>query len=1174
MTDSNIDGTESPVSGLRAASLRLTARQIVVRDFLEKKAPGLSAMYHGVLFALSRRDNPERFVHAAQSCRELIRGLRRALPDVPQDSSPAQAIHKIRDLIVFEDGNHTDQQVRNEVAKLKPYYEATQVTRRQRHEGVIEHASQGPPPHDADKRKAAADLQGYEDWLSKIAHHGRQTTEAEFLRRLDAFESTLEVLAAEYFTVDQRVQNMMEKADPTESEFLELQRLLSLRPPLAAHFFRNLANPDWLPKLRQAGYFKRPVDIITHTGGGVSCPSWPQTTYLIRCAESNPELVATILMEVEETSNSRVHQELVEVALKLPASKVTDFAEKAVSWIYNTYHTITLLPIRLSELAAKLADEGESEMAFEVADRILDVRSDEAKYENQTEEVGSSLSPSAEAYVDDWDYEKMITVLERHLSKKAALKFIRVLCYKLAKAIRLESKYRKNEEEATDTDYTYISRPAIEDHEQNFRADSTKDYLIDHIRDSCVTAIRSGKEITAVIDVLRAYKYPVFRRIELYLLTEFPDEGMEHIGRWLSEVKNFDHEHIYHEFRRLLQRAFGSVPPGVQKHYLEWVENGPDVCSYKMRMKERYGNEPNDDQVRSYLARWRLTKYKPIKEYLDDKRRRVHEGLSELEKPDEGAEFPLYMTSWVGPTSPKDAKQLSDMAVGEVIVFLQSWRASGGYRASSPEGLGRFLRDDVRSRAMEYAEIAGTIQPGFLRPVYLYYLFSGLEDATKDARQLNWSEVLLLADRIVFANNLPEPDQSAGEFETGWEGVRKAIASLFSQALGDINVIASRFRDAIWKLIEKLTHEGEPTSFYEEQYGGSNLSPVDMSINTVRGQAAHALFQYLLWVDRNANEGVESNEQKHNIPEEALPILERFLDTSQEATLTIRSVLAWYVQCLAGLDLEWTREHLDKLIPAEKELLRYRNAAFEGYFSFNKPNGYLFKNLRDFFMEAFIWANENGWHDEFHRAKENFVAHAAVYYWWGIDPLTGHDCLIKRVFAEGQLKLRAHALEHIGRSLETLLPIAEDGPQALERLQRLLEWRLTELAKSSVCDEERTEELKEFGWWFTYAQMDESWLLDKLVEILNVTRGQIEWAHKVLERLISFVPTSPIKVAECVNAIVQGDPSPWNIDYWTAHLDNLFKAIRESQDQDAWYICRGTINYLGDRGFRSFGSLL
>ena len=59
--------------------------------------------------------------------------------------------------------------------------------------------------------------------------------------------------------------------------------------------------------------------------------------------------------------------------------------------------------------------------------------------------------------------------------------------------------------------------------------------------------------------------------------------------------------------------------------------------------------------------------------------------------------------------------------------------------------------------------------------------------------------------------------------------------------------------------MEPITDDPEPTPDYEQKYGGSNMDPATMSINTARGEAMHAVVLYGLWVRRHIEKEFDAN---------------------------------------------------------------------------------------------------------------------------------------------------------------------------------------------------------------------------------------------------------------------------------------------------------------------------
>ncbi len=1119
---------------------------------------------------LRNKSNPDAVYQSSHSIRELIRRLPQIVPVLTVKPDRVNIVEKLKELINRYQDNPGLGNSNEWISEISTLIDQSSFSHRYILGELFDKCDQAGLSTQ-EKERSAKNLHDIYTWFVDVSHHRTKPSVNEVSRQINRFELILEVLFKPYFEIEPEIAKLIEIQNPSVENLNSLKSLL-IKRAFIEYCFRNLDNRNWLPLLKDANFFTKPIGIITHVDGAVSCPSWPQSSFLMKCAESDPDLVCKILEGVEDTDNARVHQELVEISLRLPSSMLETFAYRAKEWIKDQYHTITLLPVRLAELVAKLASENHILVALGVADTILDVKINEDKYKEQQETLSLKLPPEAEAYVDDWHYGKLLEITKSALIKVAAIDYLNIICQKLNKAIRIEHE-AKGDKEAK-IDYTYISRPAIEDNEQNTGTDKLKDHLISHIRDASIQVVQNNGSIDDILSCLRQFKYPVFFRIGLFILAEFPELCGKHIVAILQNNTLFPKPGIHHEFYRFLEKTFGSVDAEVQNVYYDWISSGPNLEHYKVIYEKETGVEPPPEQIKAYIGRWKLRQYSPIKSHLNGEHKIIYEDLMSKYKIEEFPEFLSYRTSWVGPTSPLNNEELNQKSVQDVIRYLKEWIPSGTHHSPSSEGLGRIFKDDVRNRAIEYTKLADSINPEGIRPVYIYYYYSGIEEAIRNNVEIDWQCIVKLSERLVKDDNLPEPDRTKDDFETGWQGVRKQVASLISEALKSPDIIPFDLRENIWNLIEILCKDGDPTIEYEAEYGGSNMSPVDMSINTVRGEAVHGLFHYLIWVDENINKEKDPKDKKHSIPEEAKPVLNRLLNTSIEPTLTIRSVIGWYIQCLAFLDLSYIQSNLTTIIPQDPELRKYRDATFEGYFSFNHSNGYLFRNLREFFTGAFDWANDSETEDSYHTPKQNYVEHLAVFYWWGIDSLTNDNCLIKRIFKNGNIKLRSHAFEFIGRSLERLSPIAKGGPEAFKRLKELLDWRLSELEVSDIEPEQKAEEMKEFGWWFTYAQMNQEWLLDTMLRVLSITNGKIEWTHEVLRHLYDFINVDSQKVAAVMDSIVRADPAPWNIEYWKEHLCQILEKIRNDKHKEAWEICKSTINFLGERGFRSFGKYL
>jgi hypothetical protein len=1150
----------------------LTDRQQAIMKYLEDKVPNLGKIYRGVIFALSQEDNPEHLVQAAHSAREFIRMLPKAFPRIPLHVEKIDLDSKVGELVSAFINKASYEEIERLLKELSERYNHSRIPHRERIKAVFKSIDKGSLPEEEQSR-AAKDLLAIYNWFVYTCHHGNEPNEKEFKKYFNGIEGTLYVMSHGYFEVQPELDRLMVIDCPNENHLNILKSLL-VKSSLIEYWFTQLENVSWLSLLQKAGFFSSPIGPDELPDGSIRCLSWPQSVFLMKCADKHPKEVTDIILSTERkpTENTRVHQEFVEIAIKLPSTEAARLIPYAKEWIRDKYHMITLLPTRLAELVAKLAKEGERESAFDLASAITDVQMDTEKYKKREKEEEFELSPKAKAYVKDWDYANMFKQFEQALFESNSLDFIMLLCEPLNKALDLENQ-SKNRKEFVD--YSWIWCPSVVGSEQNLGVDELKEILIKKISQFSKKFIGNDRQkMGQMFTLLRSYKFPIFKRIELHILSLEPTMDIDELTQTIGNHALFDEPHTYHEFYVLLEKGFQHIPEESQKAYLDWVKVGPNIDEFKNRSESNTGQDLTEEQLEQRTELWQLNHLAPIREHLTDEWKKLYDELVSKYKEPEHPEFLYHRTSWVGPTSPLSLADLSKKPVEEVITFLKEWQPPGGHFAPTPEGLGRFLSEDVARRPNDYLNYTHLLQLPEIRPVYFYYFFNGLKDSFKAGTEPNWDSLLGLAEALTFAEKLPEPKQSTDDFETGWSGAKKEIARFITESFQYTERVPFVFRDRIWKLITRLIEEPEPTVEYEAKYGGNNMSPIDLSINTGRGVAAHALFRYAYWCDENENKGISKGDQKHHIPEEMLRVVDVLLDPEKEPTETIRSVIGWYIHYLADLDLAWMQKNLSLIIPDDPIHRNLRNAVFEGYFSMNHPRGYMFKNLRAFYEAGFEWASTLDNTSTRHQARQHYFEHLMTFYWWGLESIEGKDSFIERLFGQAKVSVRAHALEYVGRSLETLLPIPPGGPEALERLRDLFDWRIERIKSSNLNPAEIQEELQAFGWWFTYGQMDQRWLIGRLNITLSMTEGVIDWTHGVLERLVSFVSEFPIEVALAVDAIVRGDKTPWNIDSWKDELSSLFEALKSSNNKEAWAKCRQTINYLGERGYRDFGRYL
>ena len=133
--------------------------------------------------------------------------------------------------------------------------------------------------------------------------------------------------------------------------------------------------------------------------------------------------------------------------------------------------------------------------------------------------------------------------------------------------------------------------------------------------------------------------------------------------------------------------------------------------------------------------------------------------------------------------------------------------------------------------------------------------------------------------------------KSEYDADTGWGWSRKAIADLLELGMTEgVAEIPYGCRDIVWRIVEPITDDPDPTPEYEARYGGTNMDPVTLSINTTRGEAMHAAMRFGVWVRRHLEKSKQAWRGFEEIPQ-LLKVLDAHLDP-QELSLAVRWSMA------------------------------------------------------------------------------------------------------------------------------------------------------------------------------------------------------------------------------------------------------------------------------------------
>jgi len=961
--------------------------------------------------------------------------------------------------------------------------------------------------------------------------------------------------------------DLLTRPHPTDHDLKRLTNEVPSNAVMRGYFFDRLENPEWLEPLWQKGFFRHPPQPIRNDEEGtIRFPPWPEARYLARMAQHEPELVTEIIRKMDDTDNANVLGDLVDAILAMPAKLSEQLGEKVAGWAERPY---LLLPEKLGQLIEYWATGGQAEEALRVARVLLDVLPDERRMKAASKE-DYWLPPEPRARFDTWNYEEILKKHYPELVRAAGLSALEVLCDLLESAIQLS---RTREDDHGPEDYSYIWRPAIEDHPQNLDQ-RIKDALVSGVRDAAELIVCSRRAtMEEVVNVLEHRPWKVFRRIALHVLRVFADQALPLIATRLTNRNLFDDVGTQHEYILLMQASFSRLTEEDQTKILGWIEAGPDIERFRERWQGNNGCAPSDEEVTHYLEEWqrdRLAWIGPenLPKDWHERYRTLVEHYGEPEHP----EFLIYREDgWIEPMSPKSADELKGMSFAEIVGFLKTWRPPDNvFREPSPEGLGRVLSSVVAQDPGPFAAEAKRFQD--LDPTYVRAVLSGFRDSLRQARAFDWEPVLDLCQWA-----LAQPREIEGrrvepmEADSDWGWTRKEVADLLSDGFDDAaGSIPIPLREKVWHILKLLTEDPDPTPEHEARYGGSNMDPATLSINTTRGEAMHAVVSYALWVRRHIDSQADAEDQPRRgfdeMPE-VREVLDAHLDVAQEPSPAIRAVYGQWFPWLVLLDSKWARDNATRIFPIGQGKEALLDAAWNTYVTFCKP----YDNVLDILREQYRYAVERiGCYRDDTRwlanPDERLAEHLMVFYWRGKLSLEGP--LLTAFWEKAPDGLRGYAIKFVGRALkqtEGYIPA-----EILDRFKQLWELRLA-IAKNAQQPSDFEKEIAAFGWWFVSDKFDVGWAIAQLYESLQLVH-QTDPEHMVLEHLARTVENHPVESAQCLRIIAEGDRESWELYTSRDHIRRILEvALR---NPTAGKEAERIIHYFGSRGFLEFRNLL
>lgn len=905
-----------------------------------------------------------------------------------------------------------------------------------------------------------------------------------------------------------------------------------------AFFFDQLTSADWLEPLWDKGLLSEPPEAQAQ-GDYVRYPIWPAARYLARVAEQAPNKVADIIEAMSETANTRVHEDLVAATLSMPPAIASRLVPRIESWLQLDSHPL-LLPERVTELILLFAQSGAGVEALRLARALLAV---------EGEPAGRSLS-RIRPRLPEYEFEEAVVRIWQPLTEIEDITALSMFVDLLDGA--LAAKAGVTENESFDDGSTYWRGELADGRNQGGRFDEAANALLDAVLGAGESLSAAGR-LEEVLGVLSQAKALVFERVALHLLSQYAETvPKELVKRQLVRRRRLANHSLEREYLAALRHCRGLLAASQVQQLAGWIKKGPTSTR---RVRERFG-----DEWAGFVAVWQARRLAALGDALPEADQQWRDELLDMVDPTDLTPAPSSgVTTWVGPTSPKEMTELANEGVEEVVEYLTTWEPTGDWAAPSREGLGRILSAVVAQRARDFSASARLFIG--VEPVYVRSLLSGLREAIKGPVSIVWQPVLELCEWVVErpTGTLHEAWQREDR-DPGWGWAWAELARLLQAALvegpsGIPRSHASRVRDVLLRLLQ----HPNPTPEDEERYGGPNMDPSTLSLNTTRGEALHALIQYTWWRKR-----VSGAERLELLVRRAL---DERVDPDAEPSLAVHSAFGRWFGVLHWVDPDWTEAVTSTIFSVEEARRQYWLAAWSSFVVFDQPTTTAHRLLHRHYEVAIDRLRDSESHLYFRAGRsagEALAGHILAYYLWGLESLAEQGLLSRFFSAPGQAS--AHLMAQAGRLLrEHSDELSADQVSLLQRLW--LSRRRT--AEMQGVNPELQLELSKFGWWSGSPRLDPEWWLGELHWVVRHAKA-LDPAFLALEVLPDVAARSPAIAVEVVAGMVRLPDEPWLVP---GHLDAVRSVVETAMASDDGHAVESATRLVHDLGARELGDL-
>ncbi|MDO8847291.1 MAG: hypothetical protein Q7W51_02735 [Coriobacteriia bacterium] len=966
------------------------------------------------------------------------------------------------------------------------------------------------------------------------------------------FDALLDVFERRSVFIQQHISEIVRRG-PTAKSAEALAARMPRDLVTMRELFAQCADPAWLGPLHNVGLLTCPPEPVT-TAEGKRYSSWPAGDYLTQMAsvQAAQDEVTGILETLSPTENIYAYQNVVDAAKQMSASR----AARLVAQVERGIALASRLPSQrdVAELVSNLASGGALDEAYLLATPLLRLDAREGP-----------LTRDLVSQYGDWGFGEACSGISGALIDADPERALSLAADLLEAAVALV-----NGERDAQWDMSEYWRPDIRDSDDN-RDSEPRNALVSFVRDAALKCAVSGRmTIAECVERLTERKPMVFTRVAIDLLAQHPANDVDlTTSYFLSGIRD-DEERTSLEMVRLQSVAYPIVPEAARDEFLRTVFEGPELEEWRARFFEWKGSTPSAEDEDGYIRAWRARRLFPVKDCLPAEHLSEYERMAEtLETQpawDDYAQFKVR-SGW-GDRPPVDRETLAGMTVEELTAYLRDW---------APEKEDDFLGPTIRGLASQVQSIIES-DPGSFAPVapefldlkqdYVNAVIRGFEQALRNKTEFQWDGVIDLLRGCTLEHRY----EYTGSGRTEGDETLAASASLLADGmLSQVAPIPALLLPSVWEILLPVFEDPNPTEAHEAEFGGTNMDPFTLSLNTVRGKAAHALMAYM--VEAAKQDGVfdldlEDRRGISSRPEVAEK-LEQLLDITNEKSLAVRAAIGARLDWIAIVDPEWLRAHWESLFPA-LDMAR-RHVVFDAYLTFGTIRTPILPDLRsEYHFRAAHIAEELPVVWERNEPTLALARHIVVLYQIGAIELD--DELMDLLYADSAQPFWETASVHPPRLASARRDAKEQvEPAFLDRACALWERRigLAEQANAVGSLEAHRDEIVAFGAMVDSSLFPSDWWLTQLERVLALVHW-VEPDYVVIQSLAEDVVTHPGRIVDAATDLLVHDPEGYVHQSSRREYLTIVEAGVSSTDPAVRAKSRELANRLAAKGMSGF----